>query len=110
MNISGMNARATGSIAGSVRNIAVVALSKNLADELGPKGISVTCVHPGLTLTDLNEHDAEYVALASQNALKRPITAAEVADMVTFLASPRGALANGAVIPVDGGRLGAIWA
>jgi len=52
VNISGMNARLTGSITGSVRNIAVVAITKNLADELGPRGISVTCVHPGLTVTE----------------------------------------------------------
>lgn len=37
VNVSGMNARATGSVTGSVRNIAIVAISKNLADELGPQ-------------------------------------------------------------------------
>ncbi|MBM7515639.1 SDR family NAD(P)-dependent oxidoreductase [Nocardioides nitrophenolicus] len=110
VNISGMNARSTGNIAGSVRNIAVVALSKNLADELGPAGISVSCVHPGLTVTERTDGDPEYAAVASTNALGRPITAAEVADVVTFLASPRGRAANGAVITVDGGRPGPVWA
>lgn len=110
VNVSGMNARATGSITGSVRNIAVVALSKNLADELGPRGISVACVHPGLTITERTAHDEALVVLASSNALKRPVTGAEVADVVTFLASPRGAVTNGAVITVDGGRPGPIWA
>ena len=32
---------------GSIRNVAVAALTKNLADELGPAGINVTVVHPG---------------------------------------------------------------
>ncbi|MFC7506046.1 SDR family NAD(P)-dependent oxidoreductase [Nocardioides sp. CPCC 206347] len=110
VNISGMNARATGSIAGSVRNIAVVALTKNLADDLGPDGIAVTCVHPGLTVTERTEGDAAYADLASGNSLRRPVSAADVADLVAFLASPRGRLANGAVITADGGRPGGIWA
>nr|WP_253945716.1 SDR family oxidoreductase [Nocardioides sp. zg-DK7169] len=111
VNISGMNARSTGPIAGSVRNIAVVALSKNLADELGPQGISVVCVHPGLTVTERNADDPAYAAkTAGLNALGRAVSAAEVADVVAFLASPRGRVANGAVVTADGGRPGAIWA
>jgi VIT1/CCC1 family predicted Fe2+/Mn2+ transporter len=42
----------TGAIVGSIRNVAVAALTKNLADELGPKGVNVTVVHPGLTRTE----------------------------------------------------------
>lgn len=109
VNISGMNARSTGNIAGSVRNIAVVALSKNLADELGPAGIAVSCVHPGLTVTERTEGDADYAATAARNSLGRPVTAAEVADVVAFLASPRGRVANGAVVTADGGRPGGVW-
>ncbi len=52
INISGLGARSTGSAIGSMRNVAVAALTKNLADELGPKGINVTVVHPGLTRTE----------------------------------------------------------
>ena len=52
INISGLGARSTGSTLGSMRNVAVAALTKNLADELGPKGINVTVVHPGLTRTE----------------------------------------------------------
>src|SRR5205823_4509827 len=46
VNVSGLAARQTGSTIGSLRNVAVVALAKNLADELGPHGINVTVVHP----------------------------------------------------------------
>ncbi|MBZ5738410.1 SDR family NAD(P)-dependent oxidoreductase [Nocardioides mangrovi] len=109
VNISGMNARSTGSIAGSVRNIAVVAITKNLADELGPRGVTATCVHPGLTVTERVEGDPAYLEQASRNGIGRPVTADDVAAVVTFLASPRGAVANGAVITVDGGRPGPIW-
>ncbi|MFD2029387.1 SDR family NAD(P)-dependent oxidoreductase [Ancylobacter dichloromethanicus] len=52
INISGLAARQTGLIIGSIRNVAVSALTKNLADELGSKGINVTVVHPGLTRTE----------------------------------------------------------
>jgi NAD(P)-dependent dehydrogenase (short-subunit alcohol dehydrogenase family) len=47
VNISGLGARQAGSVVGSVRNVAVVAMTKNLADELGPQGVNVTVVHPG---------------------------------------------------------------
>jgi NAD(P)-dependent dehydrogenase (short-subunit alcohol dehydrogenase family) len=109
VNISGMNARATGAIGGSIRNIGVVALSKNLADELGKDNIAVTVVHPGMTRTERVFTDAmEEQSVA--NALGRAIDAAEVADLVTFLASPRAAAANGAVVTADGGRVGPLFA
>ena len=37
---------------GSIRNVAVAAMTKNLADELGPHGVNVVVVHPGLTRTE----------------------------------------------------------
>src|SRR3982074_1597556 len=52
INISGLAARNTGSTIGSIRNVAVGAMSKNRADELGPHGINVTVVHPSLTRTE----------------------------------------------------------
>src|SRR5205823_6158602 len=52
ISISGLAARSTAAIIGSVRNVAVVAMSKNLADELSQHGINVTVVHPGLTRTE----------------------------------------------------------
>jgi NAD(P)-dependent dehydrogenase (short-subunit alcohol dehydrogenase family) len=52
VNISGLAARSTGSTVGSIRNVAVAAMTKNLADELGRHGISVVVVHPALTRTE----------------------------------------------------------
>src|SRR5512138_1104717 len=52
VNISGLAARQAGNAVGSIRNVSVVALTKNLADELGPHGINVTVVHPGTTRTE----------------------------------------------------------
>lgn len=110
VNISGTNARVTGNVAGSVRNIGVVALTKNLADELGPDGIHVTCVHPGLTVTERNTGDTDYAEKAAENSSARAVTAVDIAELVTFLASRRAWVANGAVVTADGGRPGHIWA
>ena len=45
IHVSGLAARSTGTMIGSMRNVSVAALTKNMADELGPHGISVVCVH-----------------------------------------------------------------
>jgi NAD(P)-dependent dehydrogenase (short-subunit alcohol dehydrogenase family) len=121
INISGLNARSAASIIGSVRNVAVVALTKNAADELGPHGINVTVVHPGLTLTEQYLAQADTQAAAegiprdailqrrfAHNSLKRTIDARDVANVVTFLASPKSVAINGDVIAVGGGVPGAI--
>jgi NAD(P)-dependent dehydrogenase (short-subunit alcohol dehydrogenase family) len=116
INISGLAARSSGSTIGSMRNVAVAALTKNLADELGPYGINVTVVHPGLTRT---EKTAEVVAaraaasgrkpedveaaLASANVLGHLVTAEEVAHVVAFLASPKSIAINGDAIAAGGG-------
>src|ERR687885_2776139 len=63
ISISGLAARSTGSTLGSIRNVAVVAMTKNLAGELGPRGINVTVVHPALTRT---EKTADVVAARAQ--------------------------------------------
>src|ERR1700689_3216521 len=49
---SGLAALSTGSVIGSIRNVAVSAMTKNLADELGSSGVNVNAVHPGLTRTE----------------------------------------------------------
>jgi NAD(P)-dependent dehydrogenase (short-subunit alcohol dehydrogenase family) len=121
INVSGLAARQTGSIIGSIRNVAVAALTKNLADELGPKGINVTVVHPGLTRTEktgplvagraqaAGVSEAEIEARFAANVtIGRIVDAAEVADIVAFLASPRSAAINGDAIACGGGTRGAI--
>lgn len=120
VNISGLAARQSGSAFGSIRNVAVSALTKNLADELGPRGINVTVVHPGLTVTERTPgmvsnlassagvtEDEARARLASGVSIGRLVTAAEVADVVTFLCSPRSAGINGDAIAVGGGAKGA---
>jgi len=102
VNVSGLAARNAGSVVGSVRNVAVAALTKNLADELGPAGINVTVVHPGPTVT---ERQPPAVTVPS---IGRYVTAAEVADVIAFLCSPRSVAINGDAIAVGGGATGVI--
>jgi NAD(P)-dependent dehydrogenase (short-subunit alcohol dehydrogenase family) len=101
INISGMAARQTGSVIGSVRNVAVSALSKNLADELAPHGINVVTVHPGTTKTEATS--AEAAARPATNLVGRMIDATEVAYVVTFLASPKSVAIDGDTIAAGGG-------
>jgi NAD(P)-dependent dehydrogenase (short-subunit alcohol dehydrogenase family) len=103
VNISGLAARQTGSVVGSVRNVAVAAMTKNLADELGASGVNVTVVHPGLTITE-----RELPPGIPFPSIGRHVTAAEVADVIAFLCSPRSVAINGDAIAVGGGAPGAI--
>lgn len=120
INISGLGARSVGSAIGSMRNVAVAAMTKNLADELGPKGVNVTVVHPGLTRTEATAGVVERIATArgigadeaaatlNGNSIKRLIDADEVAWLVAFLASPRSIAINGDAIACGGGQPGVI--
>jgi len=116
VNISGLAARQTGNAVGSMRNVAVAALTKNMADELGPSGIQVTVVHPGLTRTErtaplvaaraqaAGKGEAEIEAqMAAMNSIQHLVTAEEVAWVVAFLCSPRSRAINGDVIAAGGG-------
>src|SRR4051812_46637874 len=121
VNISGLGARSTGSAVGSMRNVAVAAMTKNLADELGPKGVNVTVVHPGLTRTEatagvigrlaesqgVSEADAE--RRLGANSIRRIVDAHEVASVVAFLASPRSVAINGDAVACGGGQPGPIF-
>lgn len=121
VNVSGLGARRTGDVVGSIRNVAVVALAKNLADELAGTGIAVTTVHPGLTHTEKVDAMLEARARAegrtageveasmAENVLMgRLPTAEEVAQVIAFLASPRSVAVNGVAIDVGGGVRGGI--
>ena len=52
INISGTNARNAGNLSGGARNASLVHLTKTLAVQLGRIGITVNCVHPGMTRTE----------------------------------------------------------
>ena len=101
VNLSGMAARQSGTTIGSMRNVSVVAMTKNLADELGEHGINVTVVHPGGTRTERTTPEAE--ERLAGNTLRRVIDAADVANVVAFLCSPKAVAITGDVIAAGGG-------
>ena len=116
VNISGLAARQTGNTVGSMRNIAVAAMTKNLADELGAAGITVNVVHPGLTRTErtaplIQARAAAQAIPASEvearmaagNSIKQIVDATDVAHVVVFLCSPKAKAINGDVITAGGG-------
>jgi NAD(P)-dependent dehydrogenase (short-subunit alcohol dehydrogenase family) len=122
INISGMAARQTGSVVGSVRNVAVSAMTKNLADEYGPAGVNVTVVHPGVTVTGRTPDTLAAIAAARgvtpdevRSSMERAVsigrlvTAEEVAQVVAFLSSPLSVAINGDAIVAGGGVRGSIY-
>jgi NAD(P)-dependent dehydrogenase (short-subunit alcohol dehydrogenase family) len=83
---------------------ALVGLTKGLARDLGPLGIRVTLVHPGLIDTDMNPADGPGAdGFATLTALGAYGTAEDVAATVAHLAGEGGRYVTGAAIPVDGG-------
>jgi len=86
----------------------VVNLTRGLAWELGPHGINVNCVCPGLVRTALNQHlvDSQEFQQAIRKIPQRRLGfPREVADTCIFLASDRADYFNGAALTMDGGSI-----
>ncbi|WP_239115917.1 3-oxoacyl-ACP reductase family protein [Streptomyces sp. SID8499] len=84
---------------------ALIGLTRALAREVGPRGITANIVHPGPIDTDMNPADGPFAAgQAALTALGRFGTAEEVAAMVAYLASADAAYVTGAEFAVDGGH------
>ena len=105
-----------GYLAGAMANTALVALTRALGAETAPQGVRVVGVNPGLTVTDrletmlrgqavdrFGDPDRWSELVPSE---PRPVEAAEVADVVVFLASDRASMVSGTVLTVDGGASG----
>ena len=82
---------------------AVIALTKALAQEMGPSGIRCNCVAPGVILTDMcaNVDDDTLKSLAEESAVGKNGTPMDVAKAFAYLADAE--FVTGAVIPVNGG-------
>ena len=92
----------------SASKAALIGLAKSLAKELGPSGIRVNCVAPGIIDTDMNAYLTveEVRGLVEEIPLETLGRPEQVADAVEFLISDRASYITGAVINVDGGWTG----
>lgn len=89
----------------SASKAAVICLTKSLAKELGPSGIRVNCVAPGVIDTDMNAYfsDDTMAELSEQTPLCRIGEPSEVAEAILFLASDKASFVTGQTLTVDGG-------
>ena len=90
-------------VAYSATKGAIIALTKALAKELGPSGVRVNCIAPGVILTDMCAHlEPEILAsLAEDNYVGRNGSPEDVAQAMAYLAD--APFVTGQVLPVNGG-------
>ncbi len=115
IQIGGLTGRSSNTLSG-MRNVAISHLTKTLSDQLGPFGITVNAVHPGVVRTphldelfsseaakrgtSAQEVEAGFV---SDTPIRRILEPEEIARTVLFLASAHGAAITGDSIAIDGG-------
>lgn len=88
----------------SASKSALVAWTKGVARDLGPRGITANLVHPGSTNTDMNPADGPNAeAQLRRMAIKEFARPDDVAALYAFVASPEARSVNGATLTIDGG-------
>ena len=121
INLSGTNARTAGTLSGGARNTSLVHFTRTLAQQLGRDGITVNCIHPGMTRTERTPgllaaratelgitpeevEQREFAAGAPRsNAIGRMVDASEIAYLTVFLASEKAWATTGELIVANGG-------
>lgn len=83
----------------------LLGMARSFARELGSRGITANVIAPGFVETDMTAEltDARREEIAKAVPLQRFSSAAEIAEVVSFIASDSASYISGALIPVDGG-------
>jgi NAD(P)-dependent dehydrogenase (short-subunit alcohol dehydrogenase family) len=115
VNIGGLTGRSSHALSG-MRNVAIVHMTKVLSDQLGPDGITVNTLHPGVVETEhIHELYARNAAaqgttpeqverdFVERTPIRRVLTADEVAAAVCFFAAPVSGGITGESLGIDGG-------
>lgn len=89
----------------SATKAAMIGMTKALAKEVGPSGITVNCIAPGVINTDMNSSlsQEDLTVLCEQTPLARIGEPADIAEAALFLASEGASFITGAVLNVNGG-------
>ncbi|MGN0794924.1 MAG: elongation factor P 5-aminopentanone reductase [Aristaeellaceae bacterium] len=107
VNVSSMwgEVGASCEVAYSATKAAIIGMTKALAKEVGPSGVRVNCVTPGVIDTDMNARltQEDRAALAEDTPLMRIGTAEEVAQTICYLCSEGASFITGQVLGVSGG-------
>jgi len=119
INVAGTRGREPGtfSVMSSPINLATLGVTKALANELGPQGITVNAINPGSTdtgrWTELVKMTAKDRRISTEDAKKylncevplgRVVMPEDIAGLAVFLASSQATMITGVAINVDGGR------
>jgi 3-oxoacyl-[acyl-carrier protein] reductase len=97
-----------GAIAYGASKGALMSMTRGLAKELGPRKIRVNAVCPGMISTKFHDDFTKpeiRAKVAGSTPLGREGQASEVADLVTYLASPQSSFVNGTCVDINGGTL-----
>ena len=109
VNISSMwgQVGASCEVAYSAAKAAVIGLTKALAKEVGPSGVRVNCVCPGVIDTDMNAalDEETRAALIDETPLERIGTPEDVARAVAYLCSEEASFITGQILGVNGGMI-----
>lgn len=107
VNVSSMwgEVGASCEVAYSAAKAALIGMTKALAKEVGPSGVRVNCVSPGVIDTDMNAEltEADLAALAEETPLGRTGRADEVAEAALYLCGEGASFITGQVLGVSGG-------
>ena len=89
----------------SAAKAGLIGMTRALAKEVGPSGITVNAVAPGVIMTDMNRalSEEDLAALREETPLMKLGTAEDVARAVLFLAGEGGDFITGEVLNVNGG-------